>query len=163
MAKRTMATRLAMVGLAAMVGAACAADWNLSDVAQSPVRIPDAQRARDTAPEQSITVASLSQGAILEPGFARASVEPTSAVAIVAAPASQVPTTVGEDAGGLPAALLSRLPGDPLADLGTIELRTGPVSEVPISITVDTSLLGSEFDFPEPSLAPAPPAAPAFD
>lgn len=163
MAKRTMATRLAMAGLAAMVGAACAADSNLSDVAQSPVRIPDAQRARDTAPEQAITLASLSQGAILEPGFARASAEPTSAVVIAAAPASQTPTTVGEDAGGLPAALLSRLPGDPLADFGSIELRGGPVGGIPISMTSDTSLLGSEFDFPEPSLSPAPPAAPAFD
>ena len=160
MAKRTMAMAWAALAAAAMVGLGCASSdpSGSGEIAEAPVRIPDVQRAKDAAPGEPITVASLSTGAVLEPGFdGVGSAAPIAAPVASAASASQA---IAREEGALPAAILSHLAGDVLAHPGSLEL-TGdePRGGVPISMTSDTSLLGSEFDFPEPSLAPSPPAA----
>jgi hypothetical protein len=138
---------------AGWVAASSEAPGDLAGAVSERIRIPEGQRAVDPAPEDPISVASLSGGGVLQPGLAAGD----DSVAVAAAAADP-----GEASAQLPADVLSHLSGG-LSDDGSLELqrtRAGPRG-IPISMSPDASLLGEEFDFPTPSLAP--PASPATD
>ncbi len=149
MAKPTIAS-VRTLGWIVLGALACANAESPGDAmaASERARIPEVQRAADPAPGDAISIASLSEGGVLQPGFGAEG----SALAASTTPGTQVE---------LPAEVLAYLGGD-LADHGSLELQPSPeVSRgIPISLTSDVSLLGEEFDFPAPQVAP--PAAPAL-
>jgi hypothetical protein len=163
MAKRTIASvRLGTAAVIALGWLACAFSDAPSDrvSAEGPARIPEGQRAPDPAPEDAISVASLSGGGLLLAGL---EVDRSAAIEPGVGGGKAASIAVAEADRELPAEILSYLSEGLSDDLGSLELSPSGETRpgVPISMTSDTSLLGDEFDFPTPSLAP--PAAPAFD
>jgi len=165
MAKRTFASMgLGTAAVIALGWLAYASSDAPSDLVSSEgrTRIPEGQLALDSAPEQALSVASLSGGGMLRPGL---EANFTAAIEPVGREVRAASMPVDKADRELPAEVVSYLSAGLSDDLGSLELSPSDEQRrgIPISMTSDTSLLGDEFDFPTPTPSHAPPAAPALD